>query len=113
MNNVERDAARQKALESLRRICNAVGAHLNENPFRDPMGNVSTLTVTVRIKDWEYCIVPGYIFRLSAQYGLHATCYHTATGTEPPADCMLSVLLLLRNDPAIFNRWERQDGFYS
>jgi hypothetical protein len=110
--------AQDVAMKTLVRFARAVGATVMprgfeppsiHNPDRVPMD----AEVRIQISEWQYIIVYGTIYRQNRVTGAHhSTCYHS-NERIPPADMILCALLLLRNDPTIFERWCRQDDYYS
>lgn len=112
MSGTEQEMAQAKAMVMLRHFVRVTGATMIEGVAVDPVGNRHPLTVSILIGVSKYVIVYGNIFRIRG--GLEeVTCYHTMSGSEPPADCILSALLLLKNDPTIFDRWMKRDDYYA
>lgn len=109
-------AAQEVALKTLLKMAKVVGAIVmlnDEAPTSSNPGGVPMeAEVCITIKDCEYIITYGSIRRYRSSKRIDATCYHS-NSQIPPADLILSALLLLKNDPTIFDRWARQDNYYS
>jgi hypothetical protein len=61
-------------------------------------------------RDWFEMIGANQLFKLSRKGGTktHGTCIQNTIG--PPWEVTASVLLLLRHDPSLFEKWRLQDG---
>lgn len=93
------------ALKNLKVIAKAVGADLGtEGHF-----------ATIKIGEYLYRISPGTIERQPAKglsFGTRRTCLQTY-GNLPYPEMIAATLLLLKNDPTLFDKWCQQDGYYA
>ncbi len=99
MTETEIIQAEEKARRNLEQIAKVVGAHL-EAPL------YARLTLG---KD-EFRIVPGQVRRIRSGSD-QQTCFQVSAPFPHP-EHIASALLLLKNDPTIFDRWVKQDGYY-
>lgn len=89
------------AAENLDRVAKLTGAKVSRDRRR----------ATINIGRYHYRITPTSI----ARYGIgwpKYTCLLTWIDT-PYAERIASVILLLKNNPKIFEHWRRQDGWYA
>lgn len=122
------------AEENLKHVCAVTGASYSPDHKRfSPMESATYPGPWVRIvlDSTEFYISAGYIHRYQQHsWGRehNGTCYYTAKPTDcecctcaggfiacdvPHAENIASALLILRNNPAIFNDWERRNGPHS
>lgn len=101
----ELKAASNKATANLNRVMAALGAvYLNDGH-----------SVKIRIDEYTYAITPNSIYKCIEKSDgeleiKSSTCLQIHA--MPPPEMIASTLLLLHNDPTIFDRWHRQDGPY-
>lgn len=104
--------------QNLRHICKVLGAsyspdHRSFSPLRDPAYPGPWARIV--LGGAEYYITAGYVVRLVRGYEA-STCYYpypSAVAACPNPELVASALLLLRNDPTIFDRWCGRGGAYS
>ena len=95
-----------KARDHLLHLVKVTGAQVENlnNPFNQPR-------VHLIVEGKEFIIGYGRVER-AGKFGMATTC-DTVQGGMPPFEEIASALLLLKHDPTIFDRWAKQDGFYS
>jgi hypothetical protein len=70
--------------------------------------------VTVPIEGYDYIVVSGgYVHKRRNGLTVGATCIHFSNTLTPAPEFIASVILLLKHDPSIFDRWKRQDNYYA
>lgn len=96
------------ALAALERAMDATGAIFLP-------GNRSI--ACIQISEWQFYISTNFIIRYDRQHSREYTCleycYKSAIERPPDWEILASFLLLLNNDPTIFERWKRQNGPYA
>ena len=92
--------AYQLALANLERIAKLYGAVMMEQ------------YVELVVDGLRFQVYPDNIYKISNER-IVGTCYQSSRLMTPP-EKIATAILLLHNDPTIFERWARQDGtFYS
>lgn len=96
--------ANTKAKANLELVMKATGAK-----FGKEKGDV-----IVPIGNYQFLVQNGYIYKFSSDGSqqISSTCIHFSDGSTPVPEFFASVILLLKHDPSIFDRWKRQDGYY-
>jgi hypothetical protein len=95
-----REIAFKKAEANLKRVAKNLGAAL-----------CSYECATISIRGYRYIISPQRITRQNERGESQSTCLQQHP--MPMPEMVAATLLLLCNDPTIFERWRRQDGWYS
>lgn len=111
--------------QNLRHLCAVTGATYSpDHKAYSPMGNIAYPGPWVRIvlQGTEFYICAQYIIKMGPSYR-SGTCFYLSktyevneavTGEKTPyAEQVASALLLLRNDPSIFDRWAQHNGPYA
>lgn len=93
--------AEELAKASLRQVAHNLGATVTNDCDR----------ADVRIGRYRYYVKAHEIDRSDGTGKIESTCLQG--GTMPYPEQIASVLLLLKNDPTIFTRWQRQDNYYA
>jgi hypothetical protein len=103
--------------QNLRHLCAVTGA--SYSPDHSAWSPVDSSTypgpwVRIAINQCEYYISAGLVSKVKPHAGgRQRTCYFVWQQKLPYAEVVASALLLLKNDPAIFDRWATHDGPYA
>lgn len=95
-----------KAKNNLMRAVKVTGAKYETDLMR----------VTLRLnKNLIFEIYPGYVVQRRGKIEVNQTCYYLCAGNihryeVPRYEHMATALLLLKNNPEIFEKWARRDG---
>lgn len=115
MPEVDRLLAYQKAADNLERVVKALGAEpVGIDPLHPFTGSIERAGFGIRIylAGSEFIVLAGHIFRLNGNKEIEArTCYYGPV-TEPWPENIASALLLLKQNPGVFEKWRKQDGYY-
>lgn len=105
-----------KARDNLLHIVKVTGAIFdNTQAFIDPDNLSEGIRVTFWTGQSRFVIAYGRVSRYGLDdndYNGSTTCYNMRVDM-PHHEHIASALLLLKNDPTIFDRWMKQDAFYS
>lgn len=93
--------AEELAKASLRQVAHNLGATVTNDCDR----------ADVRIGRYRYYVRAYEIDRVDGAGKIESTCLRRSA--MPYQEQIASVLLLLKNDPSIFERWQRQDNYYA
>lgn len=93
--------AEELAKASLRQVAHNLGATVTKDCGR----------AEIRIGRYWYYVKGHEIDRSDGTGKIESTCLQG--GTMPYPEQIASVLLLLKNDPTIFTRWQRHDNYYA
>lgn len=93
--------AEELAKASLRQVAHNLGATVTNDCDR----------ADVRIGRYRYYVKAHEIVRVDGAGKIASTCLQVPA--MPYQEQIASVLLLLKNDPSIFERWQRQDNYYA
>lgn len=103
MPTYEQLVAETKARANLELVMKATGAKFHNGG----------LAVLVPIQKHEYYVQTGYVYKYSSGILVARTCIHFSNTFTPDPEFIASVILLLKHDPSIFDRWVRQDNYYA
>jgi hypothetical protein len=97
--------ANTKAKANLELVMKATGAK-----FRDDKRHV-----IVPIGNYQFLVQNGFVYKFSSDGSqeISGTCIHFSDTSSPVPEFLASVILMLKHDPSIFDRWKSQDGYYS
>jgi len=97
--------ANTKAKANLELVMKATGAKFREEG-RD---------VIVPIGNYQFLVQNGFVYKFSSDGSqeISGTCIHFSDTSSPVPEFLASVILMLKHDPSIFDRWKSQDGYYS
>jgi hypothetical protein len=106
----EMHLANQKARANLLKVVQAVGAKFANSPLPPPGQETRVL---LKAGGGQFLVTPGLVYKYIRNLDdySYGTCFHF-TAPVPYDEYVASALLLLKNDPTIFDRWARQDGFH-
>jgi hypothetical protein len=93
--------AEELAKASLRQVAHNLGATVTNDCDR----------ADVRIGRYRYYVRADEIVRVDGAGKIESTCLQASA--MPYQEQIASVLLLLKNDPTIFERWQRRDNYYA
>lgn len=108
MTHEDRILADEKARINLEKIVRATGAHFVLGDI--PGYYYGSTGVQIDVAGQRFLLFSGHIFRVDL-IGFTHTCYH-GNAREPADENIASALLLLKQNPGVFEKWCRQDGFY-
>lgn len=105
--------------QNLRHICAVLGAsyspdHSSYSPLGDP--DYPGPWVRITLAGADYYITAGYVVQVRGNLYQLRTCYYpypSDLAACPNPELVASALLLLRNDPTIFDRWCLHQGAFS
>lgn len=103
--------------QNLRHICAVLGAAYSpDHKSWSPIGNCEYPGPWVRlgVEGLTFYILAGNVVKFEGAQRIAATCYYIFPCLEdsqtPFPEKIASALLLLKNDPELFDKWRKQDG---
>jgi hypothetical protein len=104
LSKAEQTVAMRQAIQNLKQVAKAMGAVLASD----------YLGATIQIGRFRFHTVERHICRTDRDGSRDATCLNYGNlATAPTPEHIAATLLLLKNNPTIFERWVKQDHFHA